>query len=140
MGLIIIGSGLTYLIIPHIGPYFFDMFESYERNQKLYLILCFQMISWIVLANNENVIYREKLATKMNVYFIVLVIIIFLLMFYFRSTLSLERIAFAIYLMIFLANSIQFYILHRYRKISLKKTFLLILGTFILSIPIILWL
>lgn len=140
IGLIIIGSIATYLIIPQIGPYFFDMFSSYESNKKLYLILCFQMIFWIVLANNENVIYREKLATKMNVYFIVLIAVVFSVLFLIRSSLTIERITLALYIMIFLANIIQFYILNKHRKIKLKKTFLLILGTFILSLPIIIWL
>lgn len=134
IGLIVLGSILTYFIIPEIGPYFFSMFDSFESNKQLYLILCFQVIFWIVLANNENVIYREKLATKMNYAFGSLVVFMTAFILFMKNRLGFIDLTLVLYAMIFVANLLQFYILYKYRNIKLVKSALLVIITFASSL------
>ena len=54
-------------LIPMIFGNMFGLFaESTAEHQLLYLVLTFQMIFWIALALNENIINRENLAPKIN--------------------------------------------------------------------------
>ena len=139
ISIITFGTILTYIFIPLVGPLFFDMFSNYEKNAKMFQILCLQMIFWIVLANNENIIYREGLASKMNKYFIFLLVIFLAVIISFKEKLNMYNVVFILYLMISIATIIQFYILKKYKKIFLKKTFLFISVTLLISVIIILW-
>ena len=60
-------SVLSCFIVPIFATnYFRLMHESIATHHKLYLLLSVQMVFWVSAALNENIIYREGLATKMN--------------------------------------------------------------------------
>lgn len=133
-GLIVIGTLLTYSIIPLVGPHFFKLFSTYPAYKNVYLILCCQMVFWILLANNENVIYREKLASKMNIGLSILLILFMLLVAGVKNFINFEELVQLLYLLIVLAVFVQFYVLYRYKKIKLTKTIIASIIVFGLSI------
>ena len=64
---LVVGALVLWQIIPPLFSGFITLLQdSYETYQSLYLILSFQMIFWIALALNENIIYREELSKEMN--------------------------------------------------------------------------
>ncbi|MEM6964287.1 MAG: hypothetical protein AAF573_05945 [Bacteroidota bacterium] len=97
---------------------------SYADYQSLYWILSFQVVFWIVLALNENVIYREELATPMNRGFI----IIFLLMlgtmiaFSHLQILDIFWLSTINMLAIGLAVEWQFFLLKKQKNIAFTNT------------------
>lgn len=135
--LIAVGALLTYLIIPIIGPYFFKLFESYTIYKNIYLVLCFQMVFWVLLANNENIVYREKLAKKMNVGFSILLILFMLFVISVSNDITFEELVQLLYLLIVSAVYVQFFVLYKYKNIKFKKTFIISFLVFILSIIVI---
>lgn len=138
LSIIAFGVAATFSIIPKIGIHFFKLFETFSTYKSLYLVLCFQMIFWIVLANNENVIYREKLASKMNMGFMVLLAIFAVVVVVLKNTFSFIDVVIALYLLIVVAVVIQFYILHKFKKIKLTKTIVASILVFGLSLVLIL--
>lgn len=139
LGIIIFSATIMYVVIPLVGPYFFKLFKTFSLYKTTYLILCFQMIFWILLANNENVIYREKLANKMNIGFIFLLVLFCFLVVVFKSKVSFQIAVFMLYLLIVFAVFIQLAILYKFKKIKLPRTTILSSVVFILSLILIGW-
>ncbi|MEZ5041037.1 MAG: oligosaccharide flippase family protein [Saprospiraceae bacterium] len=46
--------------------------QTWRAYRELYVLLSFQMVFWICLALNENILYREQLSVKMNRWFLAL--------------------------------------------------------------------
>ena len=96
------------------------------------------MVFWIVLANNENVIYREKLASKMNLGFAGLLSVFAISMYVLKGTVSFIDVIIGLYLLVTLAIAIQFYILYKYKGIKLTKTMAVSAVIFVFSLMVIL--
>jgi hypothetical protein len=79
------------------------------------------MIFWIATALLSNIIDREKLAGKNNIYFILLLILFVSLLYITESKLNLELFVIFHLLTIFIASIIQIKTLSR-KKIYFKKT------------------
>ena len=138
---LILGSVIiTFFVVPFFGNYFFKMFNTFETYKLSYAVLCFQMFYWIVLANNESVIYRENLASKMNYGFGILLIIFISISFLLRNIVTFYQTILLLYLLVVLATAIQFFIMYRFKNIFLKKTIYISAFTFILSIISFVWL
>ncbi|RMG84292.1 MAG: hypothetical protein D6714_08245 [Bacteroidetes bacterium] len=73
--LLLVGGGLLlWAVIPAIFRDYLQLLaSSFHTYKGLYFILTFQMICWIALALNENIIYREGLSAQMNRGFILLI-------------------------------------------------------------------
>ncbi len=136
--LIVFGVLISYFIIPKIGIHFFKLFETFSTYKKLYMVLCFQMIFWIALATNENVIYREKLASKMNIMFIILLVIFTVIILLFKDIFNYTNVIIGLYFLLVSAVMIQFYILYKFKKIQFKKTICMSIIIFGLSLVLIL--
>lgn len=136
--LIVFGVLITYFIIPKIGIQFFKLFETFSTYKKLYLVLCFQMIFWVALATNENVIYREKLASKMNIMFVFLLVIFTIIILLLKDIFNYTNVIIGLYFLVVSAVMIQFYILYKFKKIKFKKTIYMSIIVFGLSLVLIL--
>ncbi len=132
--LISVGIVITYFAVPYFGRSFFKLFASFTEYKDVYLVLCFQMFFWIMLANNENIIYREGIATKMNIGFIILLSCFLIFAVSFKNSLNFFDAVYALYILIVLANVIQLLVLYKTKKIKLVKTSAFGLLIFIISI------
>jgi O-antigen/teichoic acid export membrane protein len=111
-----------FLITPLIVPYFSSFYNStVEDNIGVHFLLSAQMIFWIATALLSNIIDREKLAGKNNIYFILLLILFVSLLYITESKLNLELFVIFHLLTIFIASIIQIKTLSR-KKIYFKKT------------------
>lgn len=73
--ILVVGSMLLFTV-----PVLFEgklslLDQTWQTYWKLYVILSFQMIFWICLALNENILYREQLSVKMNRWFLILLVL-----------------------------------------------------------------
>ena len=140
LGLILASVIITFFVVPLVGVRFFKLFETFQTHQLSYAVLCFQMFYWIVLANNESVIYRENLATKMNYGFGVLLAVFALISFLLKELVNFYQTVLLLYVLVVLATAIQFFIMYKYKKIFLKKTICISAFTFVLSVISFIWL
>ena len=131
---------ITFFVVPLFGIHFFKLFETFETYKLSYNILCFQMFFWIVLANNESVIYRENLASKMNYGFGVLLILFFIVSYFIKDVVSFYQTVLILYVLVIIATAIQFFILYKYKKMFLKNTILISAFTLIISLISFIWL
>lgn len=106
------------LIIWQIIPLFFKdvltlLQDSHATYESLYFILVFQMIFWIALALNENIIYREGLSRRMNNGLFVLIILMLVSFWQLHNMgiLNIFRLAIINMAAIFLATEFQFLLL-----------------------------
>lgn len=136
--LIVFGVLISYFIIPKIGVHFFKLFETFSTYKKLYMVLCFQMIFWIALATNENVIYREKLASTMNIMFVILLVIFTVIILLLKDIFNYTNVIIGLYFLVVSAVMIQFFILYKFKKIKFKKTICMSIIIFGLSLVLIL--
>lgn len=136
--LIVFGVLISYFIIPKIGIHFFKLFETFSTYKKLYMVLCFQMIFWIALATNENVIYREKLASTMNIMFVILLVIFTVIILLLKDIFNYTNVIIGLYFLVVSAVMIQFFILYKFKKIKFKKTICMSIIIFGLSLVLIL--
>jgi len=134
--LLIIATGaiVTFYLVPIIGEPYFVLFKTFQEYKDIYLILCFQMVFWIILANNENVIYREKLAAKMNIGFIISIGVFAILVGLLKSTLNFLIVVKFLYIFVVISVYIQFFILYKYKRIVLRKTIFISSCVFIISL------
>lgn len=136
--LIVFGVLISYFIIPKIGIHFFKLFETFSTYKNLYMVLCFQMIFWIALATNENVIYREKLASTMNIMFVILLVIFTVIILLLKDIFNYTNVIIGLYFLVVSAVMIQFFILYKFKKIKFKKTICMSIIIFGLSLVLIL--
>lgn len=115
---------MVWEIVPFIFQPFFKLLRSYSiYDKQLFLILSFQVYFWIVMATFENIIYREDLSSKMNVYFFFILMLFLGLPFIFKYyfTLNILGICFINMLCLFICTEVQFYCL-KIRGIYFKKS------------------
>lgn len=120
---LVFGALLLWQLIPPIfGEYVKMLQDSYETYQRLYLTLSFQMVFWISLALNENIIYREELSKKMNkgLVFIIIGMAASMLLLHQLYLLDVFNLTLVNMIAIFLATEYQFFLLKR-KNINLFK-------------------
>lgn len=139
LALISLGILVTYFAVPYFGSSFFKLFESFNTYKPVYLILCFQMFFWIMLANNENIIYREGIASKMNTGFIIILLVFLGVVVVFKNKLNFFKAVLVLYFLIVLANAVQLLVLYKAKQIKLIKTTIFGLLIFIISLACILY-
>lgn len=110
-----IGILLYFILPPLLVDHFTLLRESFSQSHSLYLGLTFQMIFWIAMALNENLIYREELASSMNRAFLPLVLLFIFLVFTVNSFFPINASLLVLIniLILFLATEIQTYLLKK---------------------------
>lgn len=121
---ILVAGGTLLFIVPAVFQGSLRLLdETWQNYSLLYAILSFQMIFWICMALNENILYREELSSKMNSWFLGL----FLLMagsIYLLDTmghLDLFNLTLINAICLILACEVQFMLLRK-RQLSFAKT------------------
>lgn len=131
--LIIAGLILWQLIPPLFSDYLVLLKDSYSTYKSLYLVLTFQMVFWVALALNENIIYREGLSNPMNYGFLIIVLLMIgsFWGFYQLELLDLFWLTVINTFAIFLAAEYQFYLLKqkniRFPKMQITERSILFL-------------
>lgn len=123
LNILVIGGLIAWQIIPLVFNEMLSLLqESYSTYRSLYFILTFQMIFWIALSLNENIIYREALSSKMNKGFGILVLMMLVTLWILHSIGLLNIFWLTIINMtaIFLATEFQFFLLNQ-KDINLHK-------------------
>lgn len=100
------------------STYFSSTITEYKT---MYFLLSSQMVFWIATALLSNIIDREKLASKNNPLFIVLLIVFIVVLYVFKEVLSLDLFTFIHMIIILCAAIIQIYTLAK-KKIYFKKS------------------
>jgi O-antigen/teichoic acid export membrane protein len=123
LNILVIGGLIAWQIIPLVFDEMLSLLqESYSTYRSLYFILTFQMIFWIALSLNENIIYREALSSKMNKGFGVLVLMMLVTLWILHSIglLNIFWLTIINMIAIFLATEFQFFLLNQ-KDINLHK-------------------
>ncbi|MFT4761665.1 MAG: O-antigen/teichoic acid export membrane protein [Paraglaciecola sp.] len=123
LNVLVIGGLVAWQIIPFIFNGILSLLEdSYATYNPLYFILTFQMIFWIALALNENIIYREGLSKKMNKGFLFIILGMLISLWALHSTgyLNVFWLTIVNMVAIFLGTEFQFLLLKQ-KKINLLK-------------------
>jgi len=124
----------VFVCTPYFLPYFSEFFAStIETYKGVYFLLSTQMIFWIATALLSNIIDREKLASKNNPFFLVLLVLFIGSLYVFKSILSLDIFTLIHLIVILCASLIQIYTLRK-KKIYFKKSFLSLLFISLISI------
>ena len=127
-------SLLAFLLTPFVLPNFSDYFVSTIKEHKsMYFLLATQMVFWIATALFSNIIDREKLASKNNPLFLVLLVVFVSVLFLLKVNLNLQLFTFIHMLVVFFAAMIQTYTLYR-KQILFFKSSLTLLVINLLSI------
>lgn len=130
---IFVTSILIYALTPHILPYFSSFFkETYYEYKLLFFVLFYQMIMWIGTALNSNIVDREGLAKKNNLYFLLLFLFSVIFLFFFKNKFTIFSLTFFIYTVFFIANLTQHYTL-KTKGIFFKKSFYVLFSIYFIS-------
>lgn len=121
--ILIVGSVLLFLVPMVFKGSLRLLDETWQKYHLLYAILSFQMVFWICMALNENILYREELSNKMNVWFLGLFLAmgggIYLL--HSQNQLDLFNLTLINSICLVLACEVQFMLLRK-RQLSFAKT------------------
>lgn len=118
------------LILGLVSQFFLDTFNKYRG---VYFLLSFQMIMWIATALNSNIIDRENLAKKNNLWFSGLVVISITILFCFQNIISLDYLVLTHFTIIFLAALIQYRSLYC-RKIYFKRSIFVLVFLYLIAL------
>ncbi|GAB4153925.1 MAG: hypothetical protein Tsb0033_01140 [Winogradskyella sp.] len=105
-------------IIGHLSNFFNNTYESFNQ---IYFLLSAQMVMWIASALNSNIIDRENLAKKNNIYFFLLILLVLVLIYLFKENMTFSDLIYIHFSSIYIACMIQFFSLSR-KKIFFKKS------------------
>lgn len=126
-------SVVLYFIAPFVVPYVSEYFtETYSSNREVFFVIFCQMTMWIATALNSNIVDREGLAKKNNIYYLILLSLSVLVFYIFRDQFNLLGLTFAIYSIFFLANLSQFITLYQ-KKIIFTRSALALAIIYTLS-------
>jgi len=124
-------SIVVYFVSPYIVGYVSDFFnETYEDYRSIYFLLSAQMVMWIATALNSNIIDRENLAKKNNIFFIFLILSVLCLILFMQENLTFSGLVYIHYGSIYLACLIQVITLSR-KQIFFKKSIAILTVIFI---------
>jgi len=127
-------SIVVFVCTPYFLPYFSEFFTSTIQTYKgVYFLLSTQMIFWIATALLSNIIDREKLASKNNPFFLILLALFIVSLFVFKSILSLDVFTLIHLIVISCASLIQIYTLRK-KKIFFNKSLFSLLFISLISI------
>lgn len=124
-----VGYYLIPLIITHFSNFFNETFLEYK---KIFLILIFQMVFWGASAMNSFIIDRERLVKKNNIKFILIIVICFIYLFFYRNKLDILGVVYLHFTLIFISILIQYLTLYS-KNIFFKKSLISIIIIFIFS-------
>lgn len=125
VGAILLMSISLSFLIPVIFSNVLTLLEnSYADYKLLYFTLAFQVVFWIILALNENIIYREELSSKMNKGFLVLFLLMVGTMVVFSRLEILNVFWLTIINMLAIAAAVewQFFLLKKEKNIRFTNT------------------
>lgn len=126
-------SIILYVASPFIMVHVSDFFnDTYAANKDVYFVIFCQMTMWIATALNSNIIDREGLAKKNNVYLFLLFIVSIGVGYILRDRFDLLGLTFAIYSVFFIANIMQFLTLYK-KKILFIRSAIALTVIYILS-------
>lgn len=115
-------STIVYFLSPVLVEQLSDFFkETYPTYKVVYFILSAQMVMWIASALNSNIIDRENLARKNNLFFVLLILLGVFVLYIISDQMTFPMLVYVHYTSIFLACMIQFYSLSK-KKIYFKKS------------------
>lgn len=120
---------ITPFIMPHVSAYFS---ETYVQNKEVFFIIFCQMTMWIATALHSNIVDREGMAKKNNVYFFILFVITILVLYLFRKDFDLLGLTFVIYSIFFITNLTQFITLF-HKKIIFTRSMITLVMIYALS-------
>lgn len=122
--ILIISLSLSFLIPALFSGILTILENSYSEYKLLYITLAFQIVFWVILALNENIIYREELSSKMNRGFLVIFFLMFGTMVVFSKLEILNIFWLTIINMLAIALAVewQFFLLKKERKIDFTNT------------------
>lgn len=133
-GILFIGF-FFYFTIHFFGQEIFSLlnWEVKEENKLIHLLFVFQMVFWISLALNENIIYRENLAKNVSIRLLFLVVLMFLCfaILDYILILSLQDIIFIHISFMFIALEVQFYVIRQKLKESFFRSQMVVIGLYL---------
>lgn len=118
------------LVLPHFSSFYITTIAVYK---PVYYLLSAQMVFWIATALLSNIIDREKLASKNNPLFLILVLIYIGTLFFIKTNLNLEIFTFIHLSVIALASLIQIFTLRK-KNIFFKYSFFVLIAVFITNL------
>jgi len=128
VGAILIMSISLSFLVPVVFSSVLTLLEnSYGDYKLLYFTLSFQVVFWIILALNENIIYREELSSKMNKGFFIILFLMLGTMAIFSRLEILNIFWLTIINMLAIAAAVewQFFLLKKERNIRFTNTHLI---------------
>ena len=126
-------SVLLYFIAPYIMPYISEYFsETYNSNKEVFFIIFCQMTMWIATALNSNIVDREGMAKRNNIYFLFLFFLSVLIFYIFREKFTLLGLTFTIYTIFFITTVSQFLTLYK-KSIVFKRSAITLMVIYALS-------
>lgn len=120
---------ITPFIMPHVSAYFS---ETYDQNKEVFFIIFCQMTMWIATALHSNIVDREGMAKKNNIYFFILFVVTVLVLYLFRKDFNLLGLTFVIYTIFFITNLTQFITLF-HKKIIFTRSVITLVMIYTLS-------
>ena len=125
---------ISFFIATFILPYFSSFYTSTITEYKsVYYLLSAQMVFWIATALLSNIIDREKLASKNNPLFLILVLVFLAILFVLRPQLDLKLFIGIHLSVIALASLIQILTLRK-KNIYFKYSFIVLVSIFLINI------
>ncbi|AUS05221.1 hypothetical protein [Pseudotamlana carrageenivorans] len=127
-------SVFIFFVSPFVVKYFSNYFnETFVLNQGTYFLLSAQMVMWIASALNSSIIDREKLASKNNIKFLILIILSVVVLYFLRDIMHLQTLVLVHFTVITMACLIQYFSLYQ-KKIKFKKSIVSLLAIYAVSI------
>jgi len=126
-GIAVLSFLVSSLILPKFSSFYLTTIEVYK---PVYYLLSTQMVFWIATALLSNIIDREKLASKNNPLFLILVLIYIGMLFVLKPNLNLEVFTFIHLSVIALASLIQIFTLRK-KNIFFKYSFFVLIAVFL---------
>lgn len=128
VGAILLMSISLSFLVPVVFSNVLTLLEnSYAEYKLLYFTLSFQVVFWIILALNENIIYREELSSKMNKGFLIVLLLMLGTMVVLSKLEILDIFWLTIINMLAIAAAVewQFFLLKKERNIHFTNTHLI---------------
>ena len=134
----------TSLLIWNYSPFFSELIFNSNisniviNNKEIHLIIIFQILLWVISAQNENIINRENLSLKAfnRSFLIVIFMVAFYSLFFWNTDLNLTSLLIYITLVMSLVNFSNYQLLYSH-KIKLNNTIIVNISSIIIMLIII---
>ena len=126
-------SAIIYFVSPYIVPHLSNFFsKTFIQYSDIYFLLSAQMVMWIASALNSNIVDRENLAKKNNLFFTVMILLVLLVLYFLNKSLTFSDLVYIHFTSIYVACLIQFYTLSK-ENIYFYKSLLVLTVIFTLQ-------